>query len=341
MSSSLSASSSRSISVARSDAPSSCSSVRGPMIGAVTPFCASSHASATAAGSSPSSVAEGFPLRDLRSDRLVARVQVLAPSRGLPLQHPAEHAAGERAPGDHREAVRAARREHFELHRARREVVEALLAHEAEEVAVLRRLVRLRDVPAREVAAPDIDDLARVDEVLHRLPHLVPRRGTVDVMHLVEVDVVGLQSTQARVACVADVSRRETAVVGPVRHRAEHLRREHHLLASIPTLREPSADDRLGRARALVAAVAVCRVEEVDAVLEGTVHDDAGVVLARERTEVHGAEAQLADAQGRASESAVLHLVLPCSRSACVRPYARHAAPTARDPYLPPGVNGG
>ena len=171
------------------------------------------------------------------------------------------------------ESVAAARREHFELDRSRRKVVEALLAHQAEEVALGRGLVRLGDVPAREVAAADVDHLALVDELLHRLPHLVPRCVPVDVVHLVEVDVVGLQAPQARFARVTDVARREPAVVRPVRHRPEHFRREHDLLAPAAALREPVPDDRLGRARALRAAVTVGRVEEVDPEVERAVHD--------------------------------------------------------------------
>jgi hypothetical protein len=35
-----------------------------------------------------------------------------------------------------------------------------------------------------------------MSQLFHRLPDLVPRRRPVDVVHLVEVDVVGLESTE-------------------------------------------------------------------------------------------------------------------------------------------------
>ena len=89
------------------------------------------------------------------------------------------------------------------------------------------------------------------DERLHRLPDLVPRRVAVDVVHLVEVDVIGLQPAQALFARAADVQRREPAVVRPLGHRTEDLRREHDLLAPTAALREPAADDLLGHALAL------------------------------------------------------------------------------------------
>ena len=253
--------------------------MRGPTIGAVTPSWCSSHASATAAGSSPSSRAVRLPLLELRASPSRSAAAPSGAGRVRRARHPAEHPAGERAPRDHAEAVAAARRQHFELDRARHQVVQALLAHQPEEVARAGGLVRLRDVPAGEVAAPDVDDLALLDERLHRLPHLVPRRGPVDVVHLVEVDVVGLQAAQAGVARGADVTRGEAAVVRPLRHRSVDLGGEHDLLASVAALREPVADDRLRRARALVAAVPVRGVEEVDAVIERLVHDHERVAL--------------------------------------------------------------
>ena len=102
--------------------------------------------------------AELLPPLELRAHRFVARVAGSCAARcRRRLLMTAEHPARERAPRDHAEAVVAARGEHFELDGARREVVEALLAHEAEEVARLRGFVRLRDVPAREVAAADVE----------------------------------------------------------------------------------------------------------------------------------------------------------------------------------------
>src|SRR5207245_8796425 len=87
--------------------------------------------------------AELLPLLELRAHRFVARVQALA-ARGVSRSgHAAEHPAREWAPRNDREAVRAARGEDLELDRPRCEVVEALLADQAEEVALGGRLVGL------------------------------------------------------------------------------------------------------------------------------------------------------------------------------------------------------
>src|SRR5262249_38396306 len=96
--------------------------------------------------------AELLPPFELRADAFVARLHRL-PSRDVATREIApEHPARERAPRNHAEPVEPARLEHLELDRARREVVQTLLADESEKVPRFRRFVRLRDVPAGEVA---------------------------------------------------------------------------------------------------------------------------------------------------------------------------------------------
>ena len=120
---------------------------------------------------------------------------------------------------------------------------------------------------AGEVAAPDVEHLALLHEHVHRLPDLVPRRVAVDVVHLVEVDVVGLQPAQAVVARLADVrAPRAGPSFGQSLARVVDLGREHRPLAPTVALREPAADDRLGEPAPV--AVDVGGVEEVDAELE-------------------------------------------------------------------------
>ena len=72
-----------------------------------------------------------------------------------------------------------------------------------------RDLVRARDVPAGEVARADVEDLPLLHQQLHRLPDLVPPRVAVDVVHLIEVDVIGLEPLERRLARV-DGSRAST-----------------------------------------------------------------------------------------------------------------------------------
>jgi hypothetical protein len=108
--------------------------------------------------------------------------------------------------------------------------------------------------PAKLLPA-DVEHLAFADELFHRLPDLLPRRRPVDVVHLVEVDVVGLQPAQA-------------------------------VLAGLATLLH------VGR---LWPAVDVGGVEEVDAVLERLVHDREAGCLVGYPAEVHRPERETAD----------------------------------------------
>ena len=304
-------------------ASSTCATVRGPMIGAVTTGLCRSHASATSAGAEPISAHSFSHASSLvRCDSIWAWMCCAAPpsAAGAVGEHAAEEAAAERAPRDHAESVVLARGEHLELHGPGVQVVEALLRHEAERVPAARRLVRLDDVPSREVAAPDVEHLPLRDQHVHRLPDLVPWCVAIDVVHLVQVDVVGLQPAEAVLTRLPDVQRGELALVRPRTARVVHLRRDDDAFAPAITLREPPADDRLGEA--VPVAVDVGGVEEVQPELEAAVHDPERLVLVGLHTlvrgahpEVHRAEHERAHAQSRASEQSIVHRsTLPASR---------------------------
>src|SRR5262249_11137662 len=148
------------------------------------------------------------------------------------LERPAEEAARERAPGQHPDPMRAARGDDLQLDGAGAQIVEALLGDDAEEVPGGRRTRGLRDLPASEVAAPDVEDLSGGDELLHRLPQLFPGRGTVDMVHLVEIDAVGPEAFQALVAGTADVMGGQTRIVRSPAHPSVDLGGEDDLVAS-------------------------------------------------------------------------------------------------------------
>ena len=48
-------------------------------------------------------------------------------------------------------------------------------------------------MPAGEIAAADIENLPFTNQLLHRLPDFFPGRVPIDMMHLVEIDVLGAQ----------------------------------------------------------------------------------------------------------------------------------------------------
>ena len=169
-------------------------------------------------------------------------------------------------------------------------------------------------MPTREVAAAHVDDLALAHQLLHRLPDLFPWRCAVDVVHLVQVEVVGVEAAQAGLTRVPDVPGGETTFVGPVPHLAIHFAGQDDLLAPAAALGQPAADDPLRvscTGPVGPATVAVGRVEEVDAVLEGTVHNRPAVLFRGLGTEVHGSQAQAAHLQSSTTQVRIVHVSLP------------------------------
>ena len=79
--------------------------------------------------------------------------------------------------------------------------------------------------------------------------------AALDMVHLVQVDVVGLEPPQAVLAGPADVVGRKAALVWPLAHRAVDLGRQHDLLAPPAALRQPAPDDLLGDALAELPAI--------------------------------------------------------------------------------------
>jgi hypothetical protein len=89
---------------------------------------------------------------------------------------------------------------------------------------------------------------------------------------------------------------------------------EPDLLAPAAARGEPSADDLFGDAFAWLRAVHVRRVEEVDAVLQRTIHDRMTVLFGRFWPEVHGAEYQPGHGKAAAAKTGVLHVFQPFRR---------------------------
>src|SRR5688572_30115486 len=112
----------------------------------------------------------------------------------------------------------------------------------------LRDLLGLCNVPAREIAAADVEYLALAAELFHGLPEFLPGTVTIDVMHLVKIDVVCLQPTEAFFAGPLDMKGRQSRLVGPVAHAAIDLGGQHDLVAPPAALRQPAPDDLFGDA---------------------------------------------------------------------------------------------
>ena len=141
--------------------------------------------------------------------------------------------------------------------------------------------------------------------MLERAERLLERRLAVPLVDLVEVDVVGAQPAQARLARLDQVMTRQPRVVRAAAHRKPRLGRDQHTVAaSLQRL----ADDLLRRAR----RVDVGRVDHVDAGVERHVDlplgagevDLADAAELPAACEAHRPEDQLGDAQPRIAPTA-------------------------------------
>ena len=116
----------------------------------------------------------------------------------------------------------------------------------------------VRDVPGAHVGEAPLADLALADQLAEGEHDLLPGRVGIELVHVVEVDVVGLQAAQAGLDGAPHVEAGEAALVGSVADRVGDLGGQHPAVAG---LLEGAADHLLGAA----VGVDVGRVDEVDA----------------------------------------------------------------------------
>jgi len=214
--------------------------------------------------------------------------------------------AGQRRPREDAEPLIYTQRQDVRLLVAIHEVVLALHRDEPLAVVDLRLVERLHQLPGGHGARADVADLPLLDEVVERRERLPDRRVLVPAVDLVEVDVVGVQSVEARARLVEDVLAGEPLSVRPVVHSAVHLRRDGEFLAV--ALGDGLPENLL----ALAVRVDVRRVEEGDPEVERPVdHFERLLVIVEHpgllAPEVHTAETETRDLQAGLSESRVFH----------------------------------
>ena len=64
---------------------------------------------------------------------------------------------------------------------------------------------RLHELPGGVVGATDVADLARLQKVIESAQRLLERRLPIPLVHLIEVDVIGAEPTQAVLSAADDV----------------------------------------------------------------------------------------------------------------------------------------
>lgn len=207
---------------------------------------------------------------------------------------PGEQPAPERRPAGDREVEGARHRQELALHSAPDQAVGDLDGAERRQPALLGHGDRPGDHPGGGVGDPDVQDLARPNEVVEAADDLLHRREGVPDVHPVDVDVVGPEPLEAGVDGAAQALAVRAAGVGVGRVGAERVLGTQH--PAVPVGADQVADDAL----ALAAGVEVGGVDEVAARLREAL-DDGRRVLGRcarapAAPEHHGSQAQLGDA---------------------------------------------
>ena len=168
--------------------------------------------------------------------------------------------------------------------RALEQAVLVLGADEGRQVLRLGDPLGLGDLPAGVVAAADVAHLAGAHHVVQRAQRLFDRRAVVGQVHLVEVDVVGVEAAQAGVERVHEVLARGAAPVRAFAHGAGGLRGDDDVAAV-------GLEVRRQELLRLAAAVDVGGIEEGDAQVDALVDDVAGALCVDAPAEVVAAEA--------------------------------------------------
>jgi hypothetical protein len=153
---------------------------------------------------------------------------------------------------------------------------------------------------------------------VERLQGLLDRRPGVPPMDLVEVDVVGAESAERGVDLAQDRLARQPGAVGSPAHPAVHLGGQDDLLAGREVGQRPAHDLLAG-----AVGVDVGRIEEVDARLDGPLHEGSALLLGQAPTVVaplghavaHAAEADNRDVQPRGTQLRELHPRTPSPRA--------------------------
>ena len=223
-----------------------------------------------------------------------------------------EQAAGKRAPDEHAETLIDGDRQKLVFGFAGLERVMDLLADKT--LAMLSRAdaERLHDMPAGKIGAADIAHLAMAHEHIKRFHGFFQRCETIPFVQLIEVDDIGLQPLQARLAGAHQMMARRSGIVWPFAHREAGLGCKQHALAA---LADDLTDDFLGD----TLRINIRRIDQVDAGIQrhidelagfsnAEVADGLGPALAAKG---HGADGQCRNLKAGAAEKTIVHGDVP------------------------------
>ena len=302
-------------------------------MGAVTTAFCATQASATWARATPrpSAMAPTASIMAWSDSR--ACVYSVLPNSSLSWRAVGRHplagqaAARQRAPGDHPHALVSAQRQHLALFLAVEQVVVVLHGDEARPAVALGDVLGLGELPGMHRRGPDVARLAALHDIVEGLHGLFDGRRVVPAVDLIQVDVVHAEAAQAIVNAGEDGLAREAAAVRRLAPGVIDLGGHHDLVAASQLL-ERAAGELLAGA----VGVAVGRVEEVDAQLNGLAEEGPAVGLrqgpgmhaARRLAIGHAAQGEARHSESGIAQSAVFHSSPSAPAGASLRPNIFH-----------------
>lgn len=135
---------------------------------------------------------------------------------------------------------------------------------------------------------------------------------TIDVMHLIDVNMVGLKPSQTVLAGFANMVSRKPAIVRARSHRLIDFCRQNDAFTAA-TLLKPATNNFLGQPRALLdigrlfSAIHVCCINEIDTRLKRLIQNAGAGLLVGDVTKIHGSETKAADFQAGAAKMRIVH----------------------------------
>jgi hypothetical protein len=134
---------------------------------------------------------------------LVAALQMCDARSVCPDSRRADHRPADYRLSGHAES--ATGRDHLQLKHAVIKIIEALFIGETLFVEQFSGHAAFGDVPAGEVAGADIDDFPLFLQDVHGFPQFLMAAIVVDVVHLEDFEMVGLQALEGAFAMLEDL----------------------------------------------------------------------------------------------------------------------------------------
>ena len=141
----------------------------------------------------------------------------------------------------------------------------------------LSEIKRLGELPGVHGRGPDIADLARSHHVAQYLQSFLDRRFVIPAMNLVEVHIVGLQTTEALVEFEKDGLPGQTAAIGLVSHGTVDLGGDDDGFAAGVCFQESPENDF-----AVAARINIGGVEKIDPKIEGLAQEGLAFLFAKD-----------------------------------------------------------